>query len=450
MIDHHQPVSQNQETNASENALVQGTVPALPKVLSDDSTKILQKIFSVGSSSDQTLTKEQEKFINENGFCSSERTSLSLLTRIVNFAKNLPKLGVIYATAEYLMSASKPLNPERIWTLWNMPVPDFLLKLAIKYPREEKRQEVFAKLMKVTHEISVISHYEPKLKQVKGKNIEVMVKQWTRFWELVLGKYGFYSPMLLDKPDINLSAANNKKGAEIISLMGLGSEKDRTILEMGCGWGSMLWQLMKFKQEPTSIYAATISPQQIEYLKNQKEFYGISIGNVDCITTILPKESFDNIVSMGIVEHTRPSEIEGAFRNWSEALKPGGNIVLEFFASNDTKLHHLGDSEKFPVAVILAQLLFPGSAVVSKEKYVKAWEKAGLIAEIDQELPSNYYITTFRAWLNNIINAKEEILKMDGGVGLFNGWLNYLAFGAAVFRHELFKTYRVRLVKRGG
>lgn len=107
----------------------------------------------------------------------------------------------------------------------------------------------------------------------------------------------------------------------------------QTILELGCGWGSLtLWMATRF---PSSrITAVSNSPSQRAYIEAQARALGVEsrlqVVTRDMNSFETPPGQFDRVVSVEMFEHMRnwPVLFERV-RRW---LGPGGKFFLHVFA----------------------------------------------------------------------------------------------------------------------
>ena len=108
-------------------------------------------------------------------------------------------------------------------------------------------------------------------------------------------------------------------------------ENGQTILELGCGWGSLsLWIAERYPQ--SSIMAKSHSKTQKAYIDSEIKRRGLV--NLKVITSDIndfdPSMQFDRIVSVEMFEHLRNHSL--LFERLNNWLKDEGRIFIHVFA----------------------------------------------------------------------------------------------------------------------
>jgi cyclopropane-fatty-acyl-phospholipid synthase len=148
------------------------------------------------------------------------------------------------------------------------------------------------------------------------------------FFELVLGPQRKYSCCRYPSKTTTLEDAEIVALAETIAHADI--QDGQTILELGCGWGSLsLYLAAHFPY--ARIMSVSNSASQRAYIESQIAARGLS--NLDVITqdmnVFTPDETFDRIVSVEMFEHMSNWQIllERA-REW---LNPDGRLFMHVF-----------------------------------------------------------------------------------------------------------------------
>ncbi len=122
----------------------------------------------------------------------------------------------------------------------------------------------------------------------------------------------------------------NKYGSESESnkLIDFARYKDKTILEIGCGWGCNLIQYASAGAIATGI---DLSPKTIELAKGYSQYKGIPakflVGNAENLD--FGDELFDVVISLGVLHHT--PDTEQSIREVYRVLKPGGEALIMLY-----------------------------------------------------------------------------------------------------------------------
>ncbi len=150
------------------------------------------------------------------------------------------------------------------------------------------------------------------------------------FFGLILGPRRKYSCCLYDGLDDTLALAEDRALADACAHAALAD--GQTILELGCGWGSLtLWMAEHYPN--ASITAVSNSHGQRLYIEAEAKRLGYA--NLRVLTAdmndFMPTGMFDRVVSVEMFEH---------MANWQplldrvrRALKPDGRLFLHVFSN---------------------------------------------------------------------------------------------------------------------
>ena len=149
------------------------------------------------------------------------------------------------------------------------------------------------------------------------------------FFGLILGPRRKYSCCLYDRPESNLAGAEDRALAETAEHAGLAD--GQSILELGCGWGSLsLWMAGRYPN--ARIVAVSNSRPQREHIEAQAAAAGL--GNLRVVTADMnafaPEGRFDRIVSVEMFEHL--SNWTAALSRVADWLAPDGRLFLHVFS----------------------------------------------------------------------------------------------------------------------
>ena len=215
----------------------------------------------------------------------------------------------------------------------------------------------------------------------------------------------------------------------------LNIKKGQRILEIGCGWGGMAFEIAK--QKSCEVTGISLSKNQIKYcndkakelrLDNQVNFkladYREIIGK------------FDRIYSVGMFEHVGKKFYKTFFESINKLLKEDGIFLL----------HTIGVVDKpTPPNHFINKYIFPGGACPSFSQIIQPIEKTGLIVA-DTETLIRHYDKTLESWLERFLDKKKEVKDLFDEK-FVKMWEFYLASCAAAFRYRDLAVFQLQIVK---
>lgn len=153
-----------------------------------------------------------------------------------------------------------------------------------------------------------------------------------RFFELTLGPRRKYSCCYYDTPEATLAQAEVRALEETVANAALAD--GQTILELGCGWGS-LSLFMARKYPNARVTAVSNSKSQRLHIEEQAARSGLN--NLKVVTEDMndftTSERFDRVVSVEMFEHM--SNWRGLLTRLREWLAPDGRLFIHIFTHRD-------------------------------------------------------------------------------------------------------------------
>lgn len=324
-------------------------------------------------------------------------------------------IGPPAAAVNFFADARAPVNPQDVWRFFTRPLPRLIDQFIDAYPPPARRSRVIARMMTPTHAAGIEYHYDVS----------------NDFYRLFLDtKFMFYSCADFEAPEDTLEQAQTRKADHLLGL--LDPQPGETILELGCGWGSMLRHICAHTGEKDKLFGYTLSREQARYIA---EHFGYNVFLEDFTAAELGREVYDKIYSIGAMEHILPEEVLPLLRKLHTALKPGGRLVQHFFDLNGT--------DPLPTSMISAQQFFPGSVLSLHSDHLRWAKEAGFRLAHDSE---HDYRPTLRAWFDNLVRNRDEAHRIVG-VPTTNKYLAFFASSWAFFNRGKSTLHRLTLMK---
>ncbi|HEX7792381.1 MAG TPA: cyclopropane-fatty-acyl-phospholipid synthase family protein [Afipia sp.] len=225
------------------------------------------------------------------------------------------------------------------------------------------------------------------------------------FFAKVLGPNRKYSSCFYNDAGSTLQEAEEEALRQTVAHADLAD--GQSILELGCGWGSLsLWMARQFPG--ATIVAVSNSNSQRGYIEAEATVR--SLANLRVVTCDMnvfdPKQTFDRIVSVEMFEH---------MMNWRELmtrvgswLKPDGLFFMHIFTHRSgTYLFDCADKEDW-----IAQHFFTGG-VMPSHHLIRQYADL-FVVEKEWRWSGMHYQRTALDWLENFDrnrNAIEAVLR---------------------------------------
>lgn len=224
----------------------------------------------------------------------------------------------------------------------------------------------------------------------------------TEYFKTALGAHLKYSSCYWDESTTSLEMAETnmlRQSCEHAQL-----ENGQTVLELGCGWGSMsLWMAEHYPR--STITAMSHSKTQKAFIDSEIERRGLD--NLKVITSDIndfdTSERFDRIVSIEMFEHLRNHRL--LFDRLNIWLKEEGLIFVHIFAHRkECYLFEVEHKRDWMAAHFFTGGMMPSMNLLSNAakgfKELNRWEINGL-----------HYSKTLEAWLSKQDEAESTIRK---------------------------------------
>ena len=243
------------------------------------------------------------------------------------------------------------------------------------------------------------------------------------FFDFCLGKYKKYSSCYWDRNTNHLDDA--EFNALNISAEHADLKNGQTILELGCGWGSLTLFMAK-KYPKSRIFAVSNSNSQRVFIETEAKKR--RLNNIHVITCDMnrfqPKnfkipKVFDRIVSIEMFEHMRNHR--KLYRMLHDWLKPGGKFFMHIFVHQHNPYpFEVKDKDDW-----MSKFFFSGGMMPSDDLPLHFQEHLKLNQKWCWD--GTHYEKTANAWLDNMDQKKSHIypiLKKTYGNQHATQWFN--------------------------
>jgi cyclopropane-fatty-acyl-phospholipid synthase len=207
-----------------------------------------------------------------------------------------------------------------------------------------------------------------------------------------------YSQGIYEHDDEPLAEALRRKFDYCVERCELGAGK--RVLEIGPGWGAFASHALPLGVNFVGVTNAEVSQS---FLNEKLPKYG---GSFEILLTDFlayqPKEKFDSIVIMGVIEHL--PHYERVLRKFYDLLKPGGLVFLDGSAAR----------KKYELSTFMVRHIYPGNhSFLVLDDFLNKLNKTPFeVLEIFNDRYS--YFLTFRQWARNLDANKASIQKEFG------------------------------------
>jgi len=262
------------------------------------------------------------------------------------------------------------------------------------------------------------------------RNIHAHYDLGNDFYDQWLDPTMSYSSAMFDAGD-DLEAAQRRKWTRLGERLG----NSETVLEIGCGWGSLADYLA---QRGAKVTAISLSDEQLAWAR-QRQHPSIDFRKQDYRDVA---EKFDAIVSVEMVEAVGREYWPSYFDCIANCLKPSGRAAIQYISIDDDLFDSYAASADFIQAYI-----FPGGLLIRTSEFRALAAERGLSWEDQQDFGLDY-ARTLKIWRERFDAAVDQGRLPDGFDARFARlWRFYLMYCEGGFRGGGINVHQVTLIK---
>ncbi len=268
-------------------------------------------------------------------------------------------------------------------------------------------------------------------------NIHAHYDLGNAFYRLWLDPSMTYSSALYRTATQSLADAQDAKYAAVLEALQV--RTGNSLLEIGCGWGSMA---ERAAQAGASVSAITVSAKQLAYAQAHLAKAGLDTRAAVSFTDYRDVTGqYDRIVSLEMIEAVGEEHWPQFFSTLASRLNPGGHAVLQAITIREQDFALYRSRPDF-----IQRYIFPGGMLPTVEIIQQMSERSGLKFEtIERFGPS--YAQTLRDWRSRFQAAWPQIAALGFDERFRRMWTYYLTYCEVGFEHGFTDVGIYRLSK---
>ena len=260
------------------------------------------------------------------------------------------------------------------------------------------------------------------------RNISAHYDLGNSFYERWLDPSMTYSSALYATPNQTLEDAQIHKLeriAELLDVDGGKSTPEKSVLEIGCGWGALAQHLVA--KHNCTVTGLTLSTEQLQHAKERTADLGARVDlRLQDYRDVTGQ--FDRIVSIEMIEAVGEKYWPVYFNTIRARLKVGGKAVIQAITIDEKRFEDYRSRPDF-----IQRYIFPGGMLPTVEILRAEAERAGLRL-VKMEHFGESYARNLEEWRIRFHAAWPSIAPLGFDDRFRRMWDYYLAYCEAGFR----------------
>ena len=254
------------------------------------------------------------------------------------------------------------------------------------------------------------------------------------FYRLWLDQDMVYTCAYFPTPEASLEEAQRGKMDYVCRKLRL--RPGETVVEAGCGWGSLARYMAR--HYGVTVRAYNISREQIAYAREQANREGLD-GKVEFIEEDYRAITgeYDAFVSVGMLEHVGKANYAELGTVIDRSLGPRGRGLL----------HSIGRDQPRPLNAWIERHIFPGAYPPALMEMLEVMDAGGL-SVLDVENLRPHYARTLEHWLARYEASADQVEQMFDE-SFVRAWRFYLASSVASFHVGALQLFQVMFSRAG-
>jgi cyclopropane-fatty-acyl-phospholipid synthase len=255
-------------------------------------------------------------------------------------------------------------------------------------------------------------------------------------FRMFLDKEMYYSCAFFRTPEDSLEQAQRQK-ADIIARKLL-LKPGMTVLDIGCGWGSLAFHLAR--EYGVHVTGITLSNEQLRVARQEADARGLGDHTEFLLSDYREHTGrYDRVVSVGMLEHVGVENFAEYFARINAMLTDNGVALVHTIANR------MESQETNPW---ITRYIFPGGRIPSISETTRGVE-TGRLMLTDMEVWRLHYAWTLREWLRRFRAHRHEIIGVRDEA-FFRMWEFYLAVCDMSFEFANLVVVQCQLAKQHG